>query len=85
MTDNEIRDHLIEIAKDHCNNDFEDGLPSGVVMFVDLGIKFFKNGLSGKSSESLGDYSVTYNISEDLLPKDMMALLRPYRRLRGAR
>ena len=84
MTDQELRDHLTEWTKDYCRDDFDDGLPAGVKMFIEKGFEFYKK-RAGKVSESLGDYSVTYEKVDDFLPASLVSLLRPYRRMRGVK
>jgi len=92
MTDEQIKSALTEWVKDYCNNDFlvknpdydsEDAeseeyieeLPDGVELFLNQAVDFTKN-QTGKKSESLGDYSVSW---ETGFPPSMLMFLAPYR------
>jgi hypothetical protein len=79
MTDAEILVQLELWVKDYCKNDFADGLPGGVVLFLNQGLDFMKTS-SNVKSESLGDYSITFR---DDFPESMLKLLKPYKRARG--
>lgn len=79
MTDEQIVVHLTEWVKSYCHNDFEDGLPGGVLLFLDQALDFQK-GSSAVASETLGDYSVKFR---DDYPTTMMKLLKPYKKARG--
>lgn len=79
MTDEQLTAHLTEWVKDYCHNDFIDGLPSGVVLFLEQALNFQKAS-SAVRSETLGDYSITFR---DDYPESTLKLLRPYRRARG--
>lgn len=78
MTQQELSDYLTDWVKDYCHNPFEDGIPSGVTLFVTQASDYLLK-QNGITSESLGDYSVS--ISPDF-PPALTNLLRPYRRLR---
>ena len=78
MTDADLETYLEGWVKDYCNDTFDDGLPSGVVIFIDQAMAYLKN-TSGVTSERLGDYSI--NLSIDF-PESLKKLLVPYRRLR---
>jgi len=79
MTDEQITEYLTEWVKSYCHNDFVDGLPGGVLLFLDQALNFQK-GSSTVESEKLGDYSVTFR---DDYPITMMKLLKPYKKARG--
>lgn len=79
MTDEQITEHLTNWVKDYCHNDFEDGLPGGVLLFLDQALNFQKS-TSMIKSENLGDYSITFR---DDYPESSLKLLRPYKRARG--
>ena len=83
MTDEQLKEYLKEWVKDYCNDDFldDDGnedLPGGVEIFLEKGKEYIKQ-QSGKTSESLGDYSVS--VAEDI-PESLLKLLRPYRKVK---
>ena len=82
MTDQEIKDALLDWVKVYCNNTFEDDdgnevLPGGVTLFLNSGVAYTK-AQTGIQSESLGKYSVTLTTD---FPESMMRLLHPYRKL----
>ena len=79
MTDEQITAALTDWAKDYCKDDFADGLPGGVMLFLNQGLDFIKTSPNIKS-ESLGDYSVTFR---DDFPETMLKLLKPYKRAKG--
>ena len=79
MTDAERRVYLIQWVKAYCRNDFVDGLPGGVELFVEQAMDFTKEKM-GINSESLGDYSISKATSE--MPQAMLDLLYPYRRVK---
>ncbi|SNR95525.1 hypothetical protein SAMN05446037_100269 [Anaerovirgula multivorans] len=82
MTDEQIKDALTDWVKDYCNNDFiEDEvevLPGGVLLFLNQAVEFTKK-QTGITSESLGDYSVSF---ETDFPASMLKLLSPYKRVK---
>ena len=78
MTDEDLKTYLEGWVKDYCNDTFDDGLPSGVVIFIDQAMTYLKN-KSGVQSEHLGDYSITLSLD---FPESLKKLLVPYRRLR---
>ena len=80
LTEQEIKDLLEEWVKDYCRNDFSTGLPAGVKLFLEKGFDYLiKN--SGKNSESLGDYSVSFQNITNQLPASVISFLHPYRRM----
>ena len=70
-----------DFVKDYCRDDFRAGFPGGVKIFIQKALDFL-NQQSGKTSESLGDYSVSF---ESQIPKAMIETLYPYRRMKGAK
>jgi len=84
MTDAELRDALEEWVKDYCRDQFEDGLPGGVEVFLDRAVTVIKE-QTGVQSERLGDYAIAYLAGEKPWPGPMLALLHPYRRAGGLR
>lgn len=78
MSDAELREYLLHWCMDYCNNAFVNGVPSGVELFLDQAIGFIKIQL-GKTSESLGDYSVSVDTTK--FPRSMLDLLSPYKKL----
>ena len=78
MTDAQLKAKLLEFAKDFCRDDFDDGTPAGVEIFVERAFSYYKK--EGKASESLGDYSVSLEIGSTL-PGSTMMLLYPYRKI----
>jgi hypothetical protein len=77
MTEAELRINLLAWAKSYCRNPFTAGTPAGVLIFIDGAVSFFNNS-PGKTSESLGDYSVSFDAT---LPDSLKELLRPYKKL----
>jgi len=83
MTEQELKAYLTEWVKDYCNNKFlnedeEEELPGGVEVFLDRAVEYFKS-QSGINSESLGDYSVSFDTD---IPESLLKLLRPYRKVK---
>lgn len=95
MNDEQLKAALKEWVKDYCNNqflidnpdydpddessdEFIESLPGGVNIFLDRAVAYFKK-QSGKKSEALGDYSVSF---ETDIPQSIMKLIRVYRRVR---
>ena len=77
MTDGEKRLHLIEWAVGWTNNeDIRD--TSELTLFIERAMSHDER--DGKKSESLGDYSVTYE--ESALNTYAMQYLKKYRKLR---
>lgn len=78
MTDAELRIYLIEWAASYCHTAFEENdLPGGVEIFLDRAADFIKSS-SGKTSESLGDYSVSFSQE---IPPTLTSLLEPYKKV----
>lgn len=78
----ELKAELLVWVKDYCNNDFLDDddiekIPGGVNVFLTQAVKYIEK-QEGKTSESLGDYSVAWSTD---YPESMLRLLRPYRRV----
>ena len=88
---------ILEWVEDYCNDDFlidnpdydEDdpdsdeeikSYPGGVKLFVVEAIKMQARDL-GKQSESLGDYSVSYQQTTTDYPVSMRKMLTPYRKM----
>jgi Phage gp6-like head-tail connector protein len=74
----------VEYVKEECNNSFldENGvevLPGGIKMAIAKLCEHYMRE-SGVQSESLSRHSVTYSV--DGIPKDIMKLLRPYRKVK---
>lgn len=76
MTEAQVKEYLLQWAKDYCNDDFDDGTPAGVTLFINQAAGFILSS-AGKQSESLGDYSVTMSLD---FPPTFAKLLVPYRR-----
>lgn len=77
----QLKSELLRWVKDYCNNTFvnDDGvevIPGGVEVFLTQASIFIEK-QTGKTSESLGDYSVAWSTD---YPQSMMRLLSPYRR-----
>lgn len=79
LTDEQITEYLTEWVKSYCHNDFEDGLPGGVLLFLDQALEFQKTATSVER-EQLGEYVIKFR--EDY-PKATMGLLKPYKRAKG--
>jgi len=79
MSEMELKIYLEDWIKDYCNNDFKCGLPAGVKIFLDRAFEFYTK-QAGKSSESLGDYSISFETVNKSLPPSLLSLLHPYRR-----
>lgn len=79
MTDEQIIEYLTQWVKDYCHNDFEGGLPGGVLLFLQQALAFQKNA-TDVEREQLGDYVIKFR--EDY-PKSVTNLLKPYKRARG--
>jgi hypothetical protein len=75
MTDAQRRSRLIAFAKDTCQN--QDITDEQLELFLEQAIPFSST-TSGKTSESLGDYSVSFNT--DFTPS-ILRLLRPYKKV----
>jgi hypothetical protein len=76
MTDSQRRTRLIAWAKDRCQND--DLTEEKLELFLEQAVPF-SAGISGKTSESLGDYSVSFNVD---FPPSIMRFLTPYNRIK---
>lgn len=78
--EHEMKALLLEWVKDTCRNDFMVGekevIPGGVELFLTKATKYLEN-QQGIRSESLGDYSVSF---DDDLPESLKRLLRPYKK-----
>jgi len=74
MTDEALRGWLLLWVKDYCNTDWEQE-PPGVLLFLNQAISWIKT-QNGITSESLGDYSVSF---AEGLPEGFKELLEPYR------
>ena len=90
-----LRENLKEWVKDYCRNNFlienpdydEDDpeseeyieqIPGGVDVFLDKAEEYFGEE-QGVQSESLGDYSVSFDTD---IPASLLKLLQPYRKVR---
>ena len=69
---------LIDYARDHCRNQFKDGIPGPVRLFVAKAIEYNMNPV-GVSSRSMGGASYSY---ETDFPPSITRLLKPYRKVR---
>ncbi len=89
MSNEELKIIYLEWIKDYCQNDFlnDEGIeviPLMIDLVIDEMIEYKESGISNKKSESLGDYSVTFNHSESTsssnepFPQWIMAKLKPY-------
>ena len=89
MSNEELKIIYLEWIKDYCQNDFKDKegnivIPPMVELVIDEMIEYKESGIYNKKSESLGDYSVTFNHSESIssrnepFPSWIMAKLKPY-------
>lgn len=75
--------HVIEFAKEYCNNKFldankQEALPGGVRIFVAKACEFNMN-KSGLKGRSMGDVSYSY---ETDFPPSLLKWLKPYRKVR---
>ena len=66
MSNEELKVIYLEWIKDYCQNDFKDKegntvIPPMVELVIDEMIEYKESGIYNKKSESLGDYSVTFN------------------------
>lgn len=69
---------LSEFVSDYCNRSFDEGLPSGVKLFIAKAIQYNMN-VTGITGRSMGGVSYSY---ESDYPPSVMRLLRPYKRMR---
>lgn len=69
---------FIDHAKELCNNQFPEGIPSGVKLYVAKAVEF-NMGSSTLKGRKMGDVSYSYDTE---LPKSITKLLAPYRRLK---
>jgi hypothetical protein len=76
MTDAQRRTRLIAWAKDKCQN--ADITDEQLELFLEQAIPFSSTN-TGKTSESLGDYSVSFNTD---FPPSVLRLLLPYNRVK---
>jgi hypothetical protein len=76
MTDSQRRTRLIAWAKENCQND--DLTDEQLELFLEQAIPF-SSSITGKTSESLGDYSVSFNTD---FPASIMRFLKPYNRVK---
>ena len=80
MFDEELEEALLLWAQEYCKMPWEAGFePVGVKLFAKQAVAWIKT-QNGITSESLGDYSVTF-LEEGAMPKGLLALLRPYRKV----
>ena len=86
----DLKANLLRWVKDYCRDDFIRGtvevIPGGVEVFLEKALAYYTNiAGSGLASESLGDYSVSFNNSSSTggIPVELKSLLIPYRRLGG--
>lgn len=80
MSDDELKEALLLWAQEYCKMTWEAGFePAGVKLFANQAVEWIKT-QNGITSESLGDYSVTF-LEEGAMPKGLLALLRPYRKV----
>lgn len=78
MTDEELKEALLLWAQEYCKMTWEAGFePAGVKLFANQAVAWIKT-QNGITSESLGDYSVSFG---DEMPKGLLALLKPYRKV----
>lgn len=78
MLDDELKEAMMLWAQDYCKMTWEEGYePAGVKLFVNQAVEWLKT-QNGITSESLGDYSVSF---ADGMPKGLISLLRPYRKV----
>lgn len=77
-----LREQYLEWIKDYCQNDFvvdgEEVIPAMVNMVIEELIKYDGTSRSGKTSESLGDYSVSFELGENGYPASITNKLKPY-------
>lgn len=83
MNENELKQAYFELIKDYLNNFHEiekiEDAPRPIRLAVDKLIEY-GNRDSTVSSEGIADLKVTY-FETDGMPKDILALLGPYKRL----
>ena len=79
MTEEEVKGYLLQWVKDYCNDEFIDGVPAGVMLFIEQAYK--KLNTAGRQSESLGDARFSY-MSTDDYNKLVNQYLYPYRRIK---
>ena len=78
MNDQEIKAAYLDWIKSYCKNDFASGVTGGVNLALEkLAARHIQD--SNVASEQVGDLSRSFFGSD--LPKDIKALLRPYRRI----
>ena len=77
MTDEQIKTIMIEWAADYCNVELWEETPDAVTLFAEQAVTIIKSA-DGNLSESLGKYSVS---KMDSMPKTLLGLLRPYRKV----
>lgn len=86
ITGNEQDDYLtvalqdaIDYVKEHCRNDFLEGLPSGVKQAIAKMVKSYQEN-SNVASQSLGDMSKSF--FQGGTTNEVHRLLKPYRKVR---
>ena len=95
MTEQEIRDALLDFIKDYCNNDFlvpnpdydeEDEESEEYIEVIPGGVKIalekmieYNKSTAGVTHKTVSRYSVSYAQS---YPKSILDLLSPYRKAR---
>lgn len=81
MSDEEMKELFILWAQEYCGTNWIEGEePAGVKLFAIKATEWYKT-QSGISGEKLGDYSVSF-INDGEIPKGLLELLRPYRRIK---
>lgn len=80
MSEQLVKDYLLEWAGDYCRDDFTTNTPAGVNLFVEKGLDYVKD-FNGVASESLGDYSVSF-LSDSGFPLYLLKMLAPYKRIK---
>jgi len=79
-----MRDNLLIWVRDYCNDQtLED--EGAISLFLDRAIAWLNAHVAGISSESLGDYSVSFQGRagiESLLPSSLIIFLRPYKKMK---
>ena len=69
---------LIDYAKDYCRNQFKEGIPRPITLFVAKAIEYNMTP-AGVSGRSMGGASYSY---ETDFPPSVTRLLKPYRKVR---
>lgn len=84
MTEQEIKDAILEYIKEITNNDFAEGVPAPIELAVDKIYQGLDEKPLGVSSEALnGDISVSYeNVGSLMTNPDINSLITPYKRMK---